>query len=493
MNLRVFGQNAIIYTIGSTVLRFTAFLMLPLYTHFLTKSDFGLFQTLLLTIQIMITIVDVGVRSGIVRFLSEYEKNNKLNKLLGSALAINLSSGILLILASLSILVPIFRLIVPQGDITLLIFLTSLAAVFQTLSINIMAYYRARNEGLKYMLYSLGAAVILIVTNVIFLILLKMNLEGALLAQVITYASVWFVASIIIFSRHGISISKPIVQKLFKFGAPLVFAMSGDLITNTTAVYFLTYFRGLEAVAIYALAFKIAQIANMSVIGPFQMAYEPFVFSHKDDPEIKRTIAKLLSYLLIVFSIVSFGIVYFFRDLTSVIFSNSYKDSYLLLFFILPGMGFMGLQYVAQSLLHIKNKTHITGVTIATVTFVSLFLNYFFIKMWGIYGIISTYNIIMISTALILLAFGMKVFPIKLEMKRLLIGGTIFVLLLSSVYLLRNTPAFIFYSVPILLFAIIIFYLFIGNFFNNKEKTVLNEYLNKIGLPLIFRQSIELV
>ncbi len=493
MNLRLFGQNAIIYTIGSTVLRFTAFLMLPLYTHYLTKSDFGLFQTLLLTIQIMITIVDVGIRSGIVRFLSEYEKTNKLKKLLGSALAINLLSGILLILASLTILVPIFRLMVPQGDITLLIFLTSLAAVFQTLSINIMAYYRARNEGLKYIVFSIAAALILVLSNILFLILLKMNLEGALFAQVITYSLVWIAASIIIFSKHGIAVSKSTVQKLFKFGAPLVFAMSGDLITNTTAVYLLTYFRGLEAVAVYALAFKIAQIANMSVIGPFQMAYEPFVFAHKDDPEIKKTIASLLSYLLIVYAIVSFGIVYLFRDLTAIIFSNSYTDSYLLLFLILPGMGFMGLQYVAQSLLHINNKTHITGITIASVTLVSLFLNYFFIKMWGIYGIILTYNIIMTGTALILLAFGMKVFPVKFELKRFLIGGTIFVLLLSTVFILRNTPAFIFYPVPMLLFAVIVFYLLTGKFFDSEEKTFLNEYLSKTGLPLSFRKSIGLV
>jgi O-antigen/teichoic acid export membrane protein len=482
MSIKSFGKNTVIYLVGSIGLRFSSFLLLPLYTKYLSIEDFGLLQTLLLTIQIMITIIDVGVRSSIVRFLQEFKEINKIGLLLGSSLFVNIFSSVVLMLIATIFLVPFFDQIITSENSLYIILFTSFTAIFQTLSLNIISYYRAQNESLKFMLMSIGGAVLLIITTLFLLVYLGMGIEGVLLAQILTYSSIWAVASFFIFIKHGISISKSTVKKVLKFGFPLIFATSGDLITTTTAVYFLSYFHGLQEVAIYSLGFKLAQIAIMVLIGPFQMAYEPYVYSQKDNPRVKKIISQLTTYLVLSFSLISFLLVFFLKDLMIFLFDANYSSSYFIIFFILPGMGFIGIQYIAQSMLHLKNKTNVTGTTIAFVTLISVLFNYILILNLDITGLIISYNFAMGLTTFILFKYGLKVFPVKFEINRIILGIFIFVILLTTVGLLRNTPFYIYYSFPIIELIIICYFLFKSNFFSSSEKLIINNFIAKIDL-----------
>ena len=100
MNLKSFSKSTLIYSVGTVALRFTTFLLIPLYTHYLTQAEFGLLQTLLLTIQVIITINDIGMRSALMRFFAEYEHKNKLNELLGSSFSLNVIIGVIFLLAT---------------------------------------------------------------------------------------------------------------------------------------------------------------------------------------------------------------------------------------------------------------------------------------------------------------------------------------------------------------------------------------------------------
>ncbi|MCK4789003.1 MAG: oligosaccharide flippase family protein, partial [Desulfobacteraceae bacterium] len=297
MNLKLFGKNAVIYVIGSVGLRAASFLLIPLYTYSLSMSDYGLLVTLLLTIQVMIVFMGLGTRTGFVRFAAEYETKNLMGHLLGSSILINIVGGLILTSVSILFLVPFFQTVLHSVHVFEYIVLTCCSAMSQCLCIHILAYYRARNEGLKFMLASGSAPVLLILTNLVFLLILHQGVKGALMAQIITYGGLWLFVSLNVFSKIGVRISMQLISKLLRFSLPLVFVMSGDLITDASAMYLLSYFSSLEDVAIYSLGYKIAQIGIVAFILPFQLAYEPFIYANINTPGVRLTIAKLLSYL----------------------------------------------------------------------------------------------------------------------------------------------------------------------------------------------------
>lgn len=447
MNLRLFGKNALIYAVGTICLRLAAFLLIPVYTRSLSVSDYGLLAALLITIQVMATVMDLGMRKGFLRFAAEYQEHHRTGELLGSSTFIIIAGGVLVAGSSLLLLLPFFRGVFHTEEAATLVMLACGAALSQALYHHITSFYRARNLGLRYMVASLAALLLLIASNLVALFILRLGVRGALFAQIITYGGLWLLVSASVFRQTGLDISTALTKKLFVFGFPLVFALSGDLITDSSAIYLLSYFADLEHVAIYSLGQKMAMIASMVLILPFQLAYEPFLYAHIDQPGIQSTIARLFTYLMLAFAFVALAIAFAARDLLAVIATADYASAYLVIFLLLPGVAFRGVYNIGESLLHIKNKTQVTGITVTLATLLSVGLNYVLISQWGMYGAMLVFNVTMISTAVLIMALGIKAFPIRLETARLGVVAVLFVAFMAATYLLRNTNAYLFYGV----------------------------------------------
>jgi len=484
VHLKVFGRNAVIYSIGTISLRTSSFLLLPLYTHTLSMEEYGLLATLLMTIQILVPLMGLGTRRSFIRFAAEYEREDRLGSLFGSTILLNLTGGIVITLLSLYFFKPIFRNVLHLDQVTRYVFLTCGVAFTQSLFINIINYYRAKNDGLKFMISSISAALFLIFVTSLLLLVFKMGIIGVLLAQIMTYGILGIFISPFIFYRTGIGCSTRVLGQILIFGFPLIFAMSADLVLDTSAVYFLGYFTNLETVALYSIGYKLAQIAGMVLILPFQLAFEPFVFANLGKPEIKIIISKLLSYLLLTFAFVALGIVFVSRKLLVIIAPPEYAQSYFIIFLLLPGIAFKGIHYVGQSLLHIKNKSYITGMNAVIFTILSFILNYLFIQIWGLYGAILVFNFTLIGSAMVLMTIGMKSFPIPLEKKRLLVIGIMSIFLLSLVFLLKSSQFYIYYSVIPLVTLLVIIFLFFTGFFNNDEKNFIMGFIQRICRPV---------
>jgi O-antigen/teichoic acid export membrane protein len=485
MDLKLFGKNAVIYAIGNLALRTASFLMIPIYTHFLSVNDYGLLATLLLVTQIMVIFMDVGTRKGFMRFAPEYEDKNQIGHVIGSSIGITLMSGLVVTGICLLFLQPLFRGVLHTNQVLGYIILTCCSALVQSLYLYITSYYRAKEEGIKFMIASFSALALLVVTSLVFFLILHQGVQGALMAQIITYGSLWLVVSLNVFSKTNIGFSRELIEKLFRYGFPLVFAMAGNVATEISGMFFLSYFANLEEVAIYSLGYKIAQIASMALILPFQLAYEPFVYAYIDKPEIRATIAKLLTYLMFAFTFVAFGIAFISRDLLQVIAPPEYFAAYLIIFLILPEVAFKGVYYIGESLLSAKNKTQIIGIIVIIFTALSFLLNYLFIPHWGRYGVIFVTNLTTISVAMLLMALGMRVFPIPLEMRRLGVVGVLSILLLSTTFFLSKTSPYIYYILLPIMACASIALLYFGGFCNDDEKTVIRGVLDGIRAKVL--------
>jgi O-antigen/teichoic acid export membrane protein len=128
MNLKLFGKNALIYAIGTICLRAASFLLIPLYTRFLSVSDYGLLVTLLMTIQIMVFFIDWGTGKGFTRFAAEYESKNLIGHLLSSTILIIIVGGSIVTGLSVLFLLPFFRSILHTDQVLEYIVLTCCAA-----------------------------------------------------------------------------------------------------------------------------------------------------------------------------------------------------------------------------------------------------------------------------------------------------------------------------------------------------------------------------
>lgn len=483
MNILSLSKNTFIYGIGNIFLRASAFLLIPLYTHSLSVSDYGLFSNLLLTIQIMIITMNFGMRSAFFRYTKEYEAKLLMGELLGSSLLVNIMAGIFSSAALILFLKQFFRTILHTENIDEYLILTCLAALVQTLCLQVMCYYRATDQAAKFAYISVFAALLLFVINIILLKFFFMDVRGALLAAIITHCvTLLFILIDVILKKTGIRITFSTIKKLLNFGSPLIFSMMGTLIMGSSSIYFLSYYKGLEVAAFYALGYKLAAVVGIVLTLPFQLAFQPFVFANIEDPNLKRTLSTLLTYFLMSVVIISFSILLTSRILLPFIAPPEYASAYLILLLLLPSEAYKGLLVFGETLLGISKKTHIIGTTVGICGCLSLILNFLLIPLMSWYGALIASNISCISAALIVLIFGIKSYPINIEWLRAGFTVCIFTFFLTIMFFLQTTSNFIFFLGALISACLVVTSANFIHLFDDKERATIRKSLLLLGL-----------
>jgi O-antigen/teichoic acid export membrane protein len=317
MTLGFLGKATFLYAVGNICLRAASFLLIPIYAHYLAIEDYGLLMTLLLTIQFMLVAMNCGTEHSVVRFAKHYEKNSQLSSLMGTTFVISLIASIIVACICLTLLLPFFQAILHRQEVYWLIGYTLVSAFFQSMCDLLTSYYRSQGQPVKYMIVGVVTALILTVFSFIFLCVLKMGINGALLAKVIAYACVSGILSWQIYSKTGFKVSLKLVPKLFHFGMPLALSGFGQFAITGASIYFLSLLSGLESVAVFSLGHKLASVLMMVLVIPFQLSFQPYVFSQLDLPDIKRKMSRLLTYLMCSIAIGSYCVLFAARPLSS--------------------------------------------------------------------------------------------------------------------------------------------------------------------------------
>lgn len=477
MQLKIFGKNAVIYAIGNIVLRSAAFLLIPLYTYHLSVRDYGLLASFFVTIEFLLILMGLGMRTTLERFCKEYEAKNLLKHLLGSTIFINIIGGLIVSFICLVFLLPFFSTALKVENIRLYITFVCVASLVQSLFLHMISYYRAQNEAMKFMLFSVFAALLLIIINFLLLVKFKYRIEGALLAQIIAYGITLVLISANTISKTGIAISPRLIKDLFRFGFPLVFSMSGQNIVWTASIYILSFFAGLEVVAIYALGNKLAKLLSIILILPFQMAFQPFVFANLNRPEIKNAITKLLTYFIFAIVLTSFMILIGTKIIIPIIAPPEYASAYLVVLLLLPVIAINGISVFGETLLNIVRKTHIIGFVYGLCGVSSVLLNYMFIPHLSWYGVVLTLYITFTTMSTVILIIGIKEYPIEIEWRRIIVALCFYIVYLSSIFLLKSTKDIIFYSITSLIIFISLVILYVGNMLDDREQKFLKKVL----------------
>lgn len=414
MNLKTFGKNTLIYFIGEIALRFISFALIPLYTRYLSQSDFGLLITAFATVELMVIFMRMEMTPSFIRYYKEFEANNTLGHLFGTSLLIILLGCILIGSVSVIILPNYFYLLFKGKNVfTFLIFICSLGSS-KAIYIHIISFYRANNNALAYAVPNIIAASLILFVSSFVLVVLGKGVNMLILGHALSYALIGIVVFIKISRNLKPSFSVSTISPLFRFGLPLIFSASAWFVLEMSDRYFLAYFRGLEDVAIYGLGYKIASILLFTVVSPFQKAYGPFVYEIMGQSDAKQKLARIFFYLISSLFLAAIGISIASPMLLKIIAPHEYRNSYFVILSILPVGIITGIFYWASTLIHIVKKTYVISIVMIISMTMNLILNYFLIPKFGWPGAALSTNISFLFATFCIYFLGMWFFPVPI-------------------------------------------------------------------------------
>ena len=253
------------------------FVLLPLYTRFLTPTDYGVIAILAIWNMIFSPIANHGMTSAIFRFFNTNKDPQKRSEVLFSGVISVLISSILLGGICLLMASPLTAVFLKDLQYVGLFKLTIYTSVFLSIGEIPNVILRADRRVKAVAFLNIVGVLITVTTTIGLVVGLKMQVAGVVYANMISAAALMVFK--FLFSWRDIrgGFDRGIWKKMVRYGLPIVPHRIQALGLAQFGLYMIGNMIGLDQAGIYGIAIKISMPLTF-IVGAIQQAWVPFKF-----------------------------------------------------------------------------------------------------------------------------------------------------------------------------------------------------------------------
>ncbi len=468
------ASDSVIYGVSTIVGRFLSFLLTPLYTNFLSKSDVGDVNNLYVFIGIIVVFYSLGMESAYFRFYKKGDEENNHSVFSNSFIfmgAISFLLSLVWIILSPQ-LSPYFFTVENARSLFILAAFIPVTDIFTYLP---FAYLRMSRRSKSFAIIKLLTVVIAFALNIFFVAYLRWGISGIIWAQI--FANLIGVAMLLpfIIKNLRLRIDWQLIKGMLMFGLPTVPASISQMVLQVSDRIVVGEYCGREVLGLYSVNYKLG-IPMLLFVNLFEYAWKPFYLSHFEDSDAKELFSRILTYFTLCCAIVFLASSLFMSDLVQMpsiggkLINPDYYEGMSIIPIILAAYFFSGVYNNFAVGIQISKKTKYFVYSLVTAGVVNVGLNIIFIPIFGYQTAAWTTLLGYIISAALLYHFSHKVYPISYEWRRV---GLLIVLSLSIYALASHFLSFevslINFVIKILAIVVFIISLKIFGFFTPQE------------------------
>jgi len=396
--MREFLKSFFSFGLATTIQKVIAFLLLPIYTRYFSKAEFGIIDLIQTILGIACIFAVLQLETALQRYYYDYK--GKIRK--------EFISTIFIVILFFSVVVTIFLfffsnplslIIFKSSRYSYLIKIASLQLPFTNFSMLAFVIFRYEKENVKFVLLMVLKVVLALFFVVLFVVIFKMGIEGIFYAQLISLFLSSTVLYVYLRKQLMTRFSASLFKKSFKYALPQIPARVGSVSLSYANRFFMLGYLTIASIGVYSLSLKIASAMQL-VYSAFIMAWAPFMFERAKIKGHQELFAKILPLagapVLFLISAISL----FSSEIVSIIGSREFHASYL----YVGGLCFYFALLIFKEIVDIgpkiMEKTKYLSYTFFISVVVNLVALYFFIRYYGLEGVVFA----MILTNIVLFA-----------------------------------------------------------------------------------------
>lgn len=419
--LKKLAQHSAIYGVADVVPYLINFLLLPIFTTYLSPANYGALGILLLFGVLTKILFRSGLDSGFFRIYYE-QKTDEDRKLLATTL-FTTAFAISATLFTLCVVFagPLSRWLLgddlSQSQIATWVVLVAADTLLNTFAFVPMNLFRMQEKPTSFTVMTLIRSFVNIGLKVI-LVVSGWGVAGVLWADVA--ASLVFVLALspTLVRNLARGFSVPMLRSAAAFGLPKVPHGLAHQILNLSDRKLIELFISLSAAGLYHIGYMMGTGVKF-FLSAFELAWGPFVYAQLDKPDAARTLARLATYAFA--TLVGCGLLnaVFGRELLFLMAKPEFHAAYPVIPIVVLAYMTQGLYALTSIGISISKKTMYFPVMTLSAAVVNVVLNILWIPRFGIEGAawatVAGYGLM----AVMGIYFGNKHYPIPFEWSRL--------------------------------------------------------------------------
>jgi len=413
-------KHSATYGVGIILGKIAGFIMLPIYTRYLTPSDYGILQLLMLTTDIIGMVIGAGINHAIIRFYYQYENIKDKNEVI--------STSFILTILSFSLT---FLCLFPFSSILALVIFddVSYTFYFRLVLVNFLLssgyeipliFIKAQQKSGKFVIINFIRLILQLSLNIYFVMFLKTGVVGILYSSIISSILTSTYVTYDTFKQVQIHFSMRKTKEMVKYGTPLIFSNVGAFILTFSDRYFLKYYATLSDVGIYSLGYKFGMLLSVLLIGPFNQIWSAQLFEIAKKEDAQETFKKVFTYFAI--GVITFGlfISIFSKDAIKIMANSAFWKAYevvpvIVLSYVVYGFF---LQFMVG--IFVQKKTHYLSIITIIAAISNIIFNLLLIPKYSTMGAAWATVLAFIIRFLGLYFISEKIMPIDYEWTKIL-------------------------------------------------------------------------
>jgi O-antigen/teichoic acid export membrane protein len=476
--LRRLATTGVAYTASSVLSKLIAVALLPLYTRYLTPSDYGAAEVMITAVIAASIVVRLGVIEALMRFY--FIGGERPNEVVRTGFAALFWATTLAAVAALPFAGPISEALLGESDAELARIAIGGLWIF-TLYEYLVSLFRLDERARAYFFFTMANVVVAIPLTVFLVVIEDEGASGLLLG---TYgAAIPFVAWVAIEQRRRLSlIPRPLLlRRMLRFGFPTMPAELSLYSLSFIDRIVIARLAGLAEAGLYALAVKFSQAVTVLVRG-FQLAWPPLAYSVTDDDEARRAYALIVTWFTALCTFVVVGMWLLSRWIVRIFAAPEFFGSYEAIGLISTGVTLYALYLVLVVILGRTGRTEFNFPATLVATAANIGLNLALVPPLGIKGagiaLVASYVVVLV----LMYGFTQRLFAVPYEWRRLALVVGVAVALVAAGELLLPTEGFAGLALRTLVWLTYPLLLWASGFLDKGERQALGRLLDPATL-----------
>lgn len=441
-------NNSFIFTIGSFGSNIISFLMVPLYTHLLSTSEYGVVDLMNTTVSLLIPIFTLELGQAALRFSVETKNEIEQNKIFS-----NISAYALVVSLIVLIVLPLLDYFNLFGNYLVMF---SILLILRIVNTMYSQYIRGIGLVKEFALNGILMTLVTVISNVILLVILNYRVEGYILSLIL---AALFSNFYLFYSSYGITRIRmfnpewSLFKDMLRFSIPIVPNAAMWWIINSSTRYFVLYFIGSAGNGVFAVANKIPALISMAT-GIFSQAWQLSSFEEYNSDTKNNFYSKTFNIYWLFIFIASSAILVILKPLMSILVEDSFFESWqvapLLMFAVIyqSFSTFLGTNYTAAK------ETKGAFLTSIYAGVVSLLSSIILIPILGLIGAGLSTAISLVVLFFIRLIDTRKYVMISINNKLFIYSNIIYI---AQIIILFLTEGLILFGLELILFILLLF------------------------------------
>lgn len=298
-------KHSTIYAAGNVIRQLAGFLMLPIYTRYLTPADYGVVGLLTFAMAMMEPFFGARLTSAMPKYYFEQDDEKSRNAVISTSLII---TGVISALTSLIL----FFL---RDETSSLLFGTSghalIVGLFGTLILTQaveyygMTFIRIQQRPMLFIGVSLSKLAVQLALNIGLVVWLKLEVMGVVISGVASSSLYALGLAVYMVFKTGTRFDKKLASALLRFSWPLWFAGLTSLYIYSGNRYYIRIFGSLTDVGLYELAAKFAAILSFLVWTPFNQFWGTERFNYRNNSDAQKIFSGTAEFITVAMVAVS--------------------------------------------------------------------------------------------------------------------------------------------------------------------------------------------